>query len=635
MLNFVFTLEQRSLPLNLIRQLFCFLDWAVYSVYEWATVAVFDLSKVTLSSDAFENFSTRIYVIIGIFMLFKVTITLLGYLVDPDKINDKTEGLGKIIGRTIVSICMLVGLPFIWNFMFQDNFINGKSVNDILLEAVPRIIIGRSTSRDTMTDSAEDIAKNISWNTYKIVFYKNGDENARSSYDFEPLTVGQAKEHVIDSGDTNAEYKYHYMFGVGTLIGGAMAFVMISIAIDVAVRVFKLIILRLLAPIPILSYILPKSSKDGGTFNNWVKSLISTWLDLFIKLGVIYFILFMIDNLISSGGFENISILDGGRKFTVITFLIIGLLFFAKQAPKFITDLLGIKNKEGGLGFGKALTAGAIGLGAIGSAAAGYSASKAATLANGKNMNFGNRLKAAGAGLFGAGSGIVTGVGAATSAKDHSTKAAFDAMTKKNSAALTAGRAGSTFMGRTGANLSRMFTGQTAADRDSAQLAKFESEATAKKQLFDYIMDKGSKAGSQKSVVASRQVGVDASGNAITREVKTSYSAFNSAYQNAIQSGSNTFSVFNEATGNNEIFETNNSATGKFLGDLQEASATEWAKNNRDDSTLQTYERVAEVSGGYESTDIKKQYKNAESSAFELKNSTKAAKHKADAGNSK
>ena len=46
-----------------------------------------------------------------------------------------------------------------------------------------------------------------------------------------------------------------------------------GITIDVAKRVFKLIILEVVAPIPIMSLIDPKSSKDGA-FSHWLKSLI-------------------------------------------------------------------------------------------------------------------------------------------------------------------------------------------------------------------------------------------------------------------------------------------------------------------------------------------------------------------------
>ena len=60
--------------------------------------------------------------------------------------------------------------------------------------------------------------------------------------------------------------------------------------------IFKLIILRMIAPIPVISYIEPKSAKDGA-FSHWTKTFISTWAELFINLALIYFIVYMIDML--------------------------------------------------------------------------------------------------------------------------------------------------------------------------------------------------------------------------------------------------------------------------------------------------------------------------------------------------
>ena len=148
-----------------------------------------------------------------------------------------------------------------------------------------------------------------------------------------------------------------------------MSFLMVGFAIDVAIRAFKLVILKMIAPIPIISYIDPKSAKDGA-FSNWTKTFISTWIDLFLRLGILYFVLYMIDLVILRG---NISIGQNNflRTAVVTIFLIIGLLFFARQAPKFISDALGIKNSKGlGIGLGGALAAGGAFLGGAGLAGA-------------------------------------------------------------------------------------------------------------------------------------------------------------------------------------------------------------------------------------------------------------------------
>lgn len=56
----------------------------------------------------FEQFATLVYVLAGVFMLFRVTISLLQMLVNPDQINDKKVGAGKVVTRVITSIVLLM-----------------------------------------------------------------------------------------------------------------------------------------------------------------------------------------------------------------------------------------------------------------------------------------------------------------------------------------------------------------------------------------------------------------------------------------------------------------------------------------------------------------------------------------------
>lgn len=349
----------RSLIWNAILGFFATLDRIAYTIFGWVMQAVFDIANAEIiNSSVYDDFQKRVYVILGIFMLFKVTISLLTYLVSPDKINDKERGMAKMVTRTIVVICMLAGLPFVFNLL--------DKAQPILLEALPRIIIGKSTSTSTTTNQMGGIADTISWTTFQLSL---NEETV--SLMGEDINTVEGATSVITDPDSNdpSKYKYFYIPVVGTVIAVIMTFLMVGFCIDIAIRSFKLIILRMMAPIPIISYIDPKAAKDGA-FSNWTKSLISTWLDLFIRLGILYFVLYMIDAVILSWNF-NLGNIGFFRNAVVVLFLIIGLLFFARQAPKFISDALGIKNSKGlGVGLGGMLAAGGALLGGAGLAGA-------------------------------------------------------------------------------------------------------------------------------------------------------------------------------------------------------------------------------------------------------------------------
>ena len=55
-----------------------------------------------------EQFATTIYVLAGVFMLFRTVIGLIQMLINPDQINDKQAGAGKIVTRIITCVIMLM-----------------------------------------------------------------------------------------------------------------------------------------------------------------------------------------------------------------------------------------------------------------------------------------------------------------------------------------------------------------------------------------------------------------------------------------------------------------------------------------------------------------------------------------------
>lgn len=492
--NLIYVMMSRGYGWNLVRSLFAWLDTAVYTVFGWAMQLIFDIAEIS-SNEALQNFyddiHTRIYGILAIFMLFKITISLLNYLVNPDAIGDKERGIGKLAMRTILSLSMLLAFPAVFDFILID-------VQPHLLEALPRVVLGVESIDNESTGSDMQLAGDkISFSIYNGVWFnKNCADINHNNYQGQQSNgcfmhtpeVGKTfmsliPEHINDpeEGDSST-YRYEYYPVVGLVVGIVMTLIIVGICIDVAIRLFKLIILETIAPIPILSYIDPKSSKDGA-FSKWIKMVISVYLDLFIKLAVVYFMILVINELIVKGVVQSITAssfatngtLRGGL---VLVALVVGLLFFAKDAPKFISDALGIKTGENGKlfgGLGKLMAAGAIGAGAIGSAVAAGRANYMSDEAREKGHNPLRFAKNVGAGLLGGLTGIGAGAMAAVNAKDHNAKAALDAMTKHNSIALARGAAGSTMLGRGIARGQNLILGETSYDRMNKEKANLEA----------------------------------------------------------------------------------------------------------------------------------------------------------------
>ncbi len=176
-------------------------------------------------------------------------------------------------------------------------------------------------------------------------------------------------------------YAFTYLPIISSICGIIILLALIGSCIDIAIRTIKLAVLRLIAPIPIISYIDPKSS-ENGTFANWVKMLTTTYLDLFIRVLVIYFVIYIVTAIIN--GNIDLGFADGPFGIMSTIFVIIGLFLFIKQAPKFIRDALGLKGMMSNLGLSGVLggTSALIGgAGLKGAAAASLSSMQTSNMA--------------------------------------------------------------------------------------------------------------------------------------------------------------------------------------------------------------------------------------------------------------
>lgn len=591
--------------LNIFRTLFAFLDWIVYSFIAFLFRAVFNLANFELVG-FYESFETRVYVILGIFMLFKVTISLITYLVNPEKITDKEQGAAKIVIRIITVLVMLIALPTFFDLMTE--------AQNKLLPVVPRIIVG--TANTLSSEDASGIADNMA------VTMLQGFAHLKEGCDGEEISSPTDMLENINNvcSEENNIYAYDYLPIVSTLVGLVMCYVVFSLCISVAIRAFKLIILRMMAPVPVISYVDPKSAKDG-MFSHWTKTFISTWAELFINLGIIYFIVYIIDFILSAdawkGFFDGISgtwaVLDG---IILLAFVIIGLLMFAKSAPQFIFDALGIKNKGG---FMKMLGMGATATGMIGTTVSSFKARE--------KENPGHTLLNAGASLFnGLASGVEGGNAILTSDKPN-LSTGIDAQQKYNAQAMNRIATGSSVVGRGKAGLSKIFFGETSYDQMERQINDLDLIGSTGKQLQEYLEDRAVKRGSNYSISAASSQG----------QLNTTLNDYLNSWNLAKQQGNATFTI------DNKVFDTFGNEAAKLEGDLKALAGQAWAKDTSSsggasDVTLITYQKAYIEAGGKadvtHADKVKSERKDAEQKSYGIKNSDAYRRAKADANES-
>ena len=136
-------------------------------------------------------------------------------------------------------------------------------------------------------------------------------------------------------------------------MGVFILYILAMYSIDVGVRYAQLIFLQIMSPVAIMGYIIPK--KDG-IFQKWGKQCITTYLDLFIRIVIINFVLLLVKVL--GDAFETGDIFAGlgnvSTSLKVFTYivLVMGLLLFAQRAPKLLGELLPGVGGAAGIGFG-------------------------------------------------------------------------------------------------------------------------------------------------------------------------------------------------------------------------------------------------------------------------------------------
>lgn len=520
-------LLEKSWILDILRSVIMLLDAIFYPLLVQLMQLIFDIANYTLDNSSIENLYDKVYLIISVFVLFRLTVSMLSYLVNPDKISDKKIGASKLIQRILISLMMLIMIPAFFRFL--------PTVQSALFQAVPRVILGTETDTSNFNeDTTANVGSIVSFQIFRTFFHYDMDcgldnNNESVTITDDPMVMENADSdpywsswlHVNDEcPDNSGNYQYTYIPVLPFIVNIVICIMLISIAIKVAIRMFKLIILRLIAPVPIISYMNPE---NDNTFNSYFKTLMNTWLSLFIYLGSMFLVLRILDWLftIDSTGyprimadyFKNTLGKDISDPVSLVTyyfrtklfmiFIVIALFIFAKDFPKFLTKALGIKDGDsfGSIipNFGKVFAGGAAVAGSVGTGIASARASHEADIANGiAQAGSGLSLKNIGAGLFGGAAGLASGINTAVNAKDHSVRAVLDNAAKRNASIRKNGAAGGTFLGAIGSDVSSLLTGQSRsavlADdwKREEEAIKYERDINNERKV---IMDRASSKG--------------------------------------------------------------------------------------------------------------------------------------------
>ena len=350
---------------------------AIYNVIGFLYQIFMALASAQIfTSDQYQNISKNVYYIIGVVALFLISYALLRAIINPDGGGKSEYAVSKIVPNVLKAIILIAFVPALFSIAYRvQNVVIATNV-------IPKIVLGKTYNdgKGTSPNGKELDFKTVGRTTANIMFkaflYPSSTDKGQSyaeeeieasdcyaSYNAcsQELLNGQKysfkqASDAVESGDLDfAVYANYARFihgkpqmleynGILQIVAGIFAaYIFLNYCIDLGVRAVKLGYYQVIAPLPILTILIPGQSK---VFNSWLKSTLSTFAEVFIKIAILFFGLLLIQNLPDFKNLWTDSIFGepsvGVANFAKV-FLIIGILIFIKQAPKLLSDLFGIQ----------------------------------------------------------------------------------------------------------------------------------------------------------------------------------------------------------------------------------------------------------------------------------------------------
>ena len=380
--------------IQLIDTIFIYINSLIYDFVSFVYQIFVALAGARIfTSEQYQAIANRVYVIIGVVSLFLISYVLLKAIVDPDGTSKSEYSTRKIIPN-VIKVVMFIGLtPVIFSMAYkiQDIVVNTGVIQKIIFDKdygsggngdYDYDKTGRQFANSIYTSfmyhkpylEDEEIEINacyfpapnckgiprgdgfFDWTgeqLEKMKAWMFGDDYEDDGAT-DPYTFAMAKKEVDENTKNfqvyanfgskmhgeRKEIEYNPIFQL--IAGIVVIYVLINYCIDLGVRAVKLGYYQIIAPIPILTIMIPGQNK---IFQNWLKSSISTFLDVFFRIAVFFLGMLAIRLLPSTDTAWAGSLFtdDPAVQNFARVFIIIGILIFIKQAPKLLSDVFGIQ----------------------------------------------------------------------------------------------------------------------------------------------------------------------------------------------------------------------------------------------------------------------------------------------------
>lgn len=359
-----------------IKTLFLDLCSAIYKLIVYTFDIFFALGDAKILDDpTIQGIYTRVGLILGLFMIFRLTFAGIQYLIDPDTMLDKQKGIGNIVKKVLLVVLLLGSTQYIFKkaYELQHLIIEDNVLSRIILqesgtteskggELAYQIFIPFFQPNDAVINycNKDGNCDNDSNNyEYCISQVKPQSEDTVLKFDFQQtppdmriayMCLSESIDLPINgSKKTSKEFIINFEGFVALAVAIVVLWTIMTYTIQVGVRAMQLAYLQLIAPIPIMMYLTPKGDE---TLKKWGQQCATTFFDFFIRAAIFYFIILVI-NALETATLQidyNKSWALGYLYMKVV--LIIALLTFAKKVPALLKEIFPSMGGAAGFSYG-------------------------------------------------------------------------------------------------------------------------------------------------------------------------------------------------------------------------------------------------------------------------------------------
>ena len=210
--------------MELFYNILLFLDGIIYSFIDKLYQLFMALASARiLTEDNIQHFMDRIYIVLGVIMLFVLAYSILMSIINPDNMNKSENGTGKIVKNIVISLVFLALTPAVFNILYR--------VQDVTLRTgvIGKLILGdtndsASQSQDFGSVEFQDEEGNVtsqSVGSYSAEFDDSVYKYGGRTFAYEMFYAFFQPAAGVNPEDIKAENAANYVPGL--LVGGTSA----------------------------------------------------------------------------------------------------------------------------------------------------------------------------------------------------------------------------------------------------------------------------------------------------------------------------------------------------------------------------------------------------------------------------